>query len=431
MTGGLMQLVAYGAQDVYLTGDPMITHFKTVYRRHTNFAMECIEQSFNGNPAFGSTVSSIISRNGDLISGAFIETTVPDLRLSGANKYWTENVGHHLIKKVEIEIGGQIVDIHYGEWLDIWAQLTVCASKSKGYYAMIGQDSINIRFGEIQPEYDSQSKTLLIPLQFWFCRNIGMALPLVALQYHEVKINVTFADAVDLVGAAVLGNITDTKLWVDYIYLDVEERRKFIQSVHEYLIEQLQFNGGQTVIANASRSSTVTKRINIDFNHPVKEIIWVVQPITYKGQPSNYTAVSTQIPQISINPNGGVNPVVSAKLTLNGHDRFDTMPGSYFNNMQPFNHHTCIPKSPGINVYSFALNPEDHQPSGTCNFSRIDNSYLNLRIATLQSTEYIDEYPDADDGPIYASNICNVKVYAVNYNILRIMSGLGGLAYTN
>jgi hypothetical protein len=488
MTGGLMQLVAYGAQDVYLTGDPMITHFKTVYRRHTNFSMDTIEQTFNGDVNFGTQVSAIISRHGDLVSGMYIKTTLPDLTATSDTTVsrWTENIGHFLIKSVEIEIGGQIIDRHYGEWLDIWAQLTVPAGKRTGYNNMIGQGKLDAlgRPSGLQKDIDTGrtlSQTLYIPLQFWFCRNIGLALPIIALQYHIVKVNVTFADAVDLVRTGTtlgVNRLTNTSLWVDYIYLDIDERKKFSQTAHEYLIDQLQFNGGYTAQANTSRYNTVAQRIPISFNHPVKELVWVVKPDNYttgnNRQPANYTSIISQPPvdqeeykidnlnslslvtllnnikifnQSSIAPPGSLNPVITAKLTLNGHDRTVAMPGDYFNKIMPMKYHTNIPESPGINVYSFALKPEDVQPSGSCNFSKIDNAYLSLNIANLQTVDYVSEYPgcleitENTDGtqtivgttsaPVYASRSCTVNVYAVNFNVLRIMSGLGGVAFIN
>jgi hypothetical protein len=488
MTGGLMQLVAYGAQDIYLTGDPMITHFKTVYRRHTNFSIDTIEQSFNGDVNFGTTVSAIISRQGDLISGMYIKTTLPELATSidTTVSRWTENVGHFLIKQVEIEIGGQLIDRHYGEWLDIWAQLTVPAGKQTGYLTMIGQGRLDAlgRPTGLQKDVDvgmTLGKTLYIPLQFWFCRDIGLALPLIALQYHIVKINVKFADAVDIVRTGTtlgVNRLSNTSLWVDYIFLDIDERKKFSQTAHEYLIDQLQFNGGYAIQANSSRYSTALKKIPLSFNHPIKEIVWVVQPDNYitgnNRQPGNYTAIIGQAPvdqvdiridnlaslslvtllnnvklfnQSSISPPGSLNPVVSSKLTLNGHDRFTTQPGDYFNKLIPMKCHTNIPQSPGINVYSFALKPEDVQPSGTCNFSKIDNAYLTLNVATLQSSGYSSEYPESleltknEEGKDiimgttnlaeFASRLCKVNVYAVNFNVLRIMSGLGGVAFIN
>lgn len=494
MTGGLMQLVAYGAQDIYLTGNPLITFFKSVFRRHTNFAMESIKQSFNINADFDTKASCLVSRNGDLLSSVYLQATLPTI--SGIETHnvaerWTENVGHHLIKNVEIEIGGKIIDRHYGDWLEIWAQLTVPAEQRIGYYEMIGQDPTS-PFGvpgQMQrDEYKDHrltSRMIYVPLQFWFCRNIGLALPLIALQYHEVKIHVSFAKKQDLLRTTshdITGGdgLSDVSLWVDYIYLDSDERRKFVQVSHEYLIEQLQTTEAK-VEAGYDRDNPKSIDVKLDFSHPVKELVWVVQNqqtvSTLDRQPSNYTSVRANRPQrinapaiadlnplygiqytgiepalgtlslgdintvdellaftdhSCINPPGALNPVHSAQLILNGHERFTSMPGTYFNWYQCYRHHTAMPLSPGINVYSFALDPEDHQPSGSCNFSRIDNAKLVLDISMFSSASDIDNYPGIMSGRSqrFDTRLCNVRVYAVNYNILRIMSGMAGLAYT-
>ncbi len=218
MTGGLMQLVAYGAQDIYLTGNPTITYFKTVYRRHTNFSVESIQQHFITTPTFGSKTYSIISRNGDLMLGAYLQVVLPDLlekAHTNAPQYrytrWINNVGHYLVKEVSIEIGGNIIDRHFGDWLDVWSQLTVPASKTQGYLKMIGQDPKDF-LGQntgLQKDVFSNSsdptvsntftsayakvtnvlkgRELYLPLQFWFCRNEGLALPLIALHYQEIS----------------------------------------------------------------------------------------------------------------------------------------------------------------------------------------------------------------------------------------------------
>ena len=457
MTGGLMQLVAYGAQDIYLTGNPMITYFKVVYRRHTNFAMESIEQTFNGNPGWTNRVTALISRNGDLVNGMVLEVTLPP---TAANDRWTENVGHFLIQQVEVEIGGQLIDRHYGDWLEIWSQLSVPASKKAGYRQMVGQtpkDVLGQPMG-LQNVTDAVSlpvsaRKLYIPLQFWFCRNVGLALPLIALQYHEVKVNLTFNSYANLAMSATGGAATDAAgtlsatLWVDYIYLDTDERRRFAQVSHEYLIEQLQFNGDTDFAAVAADQTEVRMSIDLNFNHPVKELVWVGRVTNAAPQLSNYTNTLANLtarlaPEVGnantanigtlpnktvfnlmrenmVNPyfvgDAGVNLVRNitgvAKLQLNGQDRFAQRSGTYFNRVQTMNAHTCIPESPGINVYSFALKPEEHQPSGTCNFSRIDNAKLQLGLNTV------------------AAGV--IKVYATNYNVLRVMSGMGGLAYSN
>ncbi len=426
MTGGLMQLVAYGAQDIYLTGNPMITYFKVVYRRHTNFAMESILQTFNGSVGFNNRVTALISRNGDLVSGMTLEVTLP---AAGAGVSWVNDVGHHLIQQVEVEIGGQLIDRHYGDWLEIWAQLTVPASKKLGYRQMIGQDlraaadggATGLQGGATT----ANSRTLFVPLQFWFCRNIGLALPLIALQYHEVKVNIQFASFASITTGTQAANTSfSANLWVDYVYLDTDERRRFAQVSHEYLIEQLQFGGDESLTSAqiaqvvAPATATATKTVNLNLNHPVKELIWVCKNTRAAGaQPSEYTNVALAALDNFAGPStAGANPIANAKLQLNGHDRFAVRDGAYFNKVQTFQAHTCIPDSPGINVYSFALKPEEHQPSGTCNFSRIDNAKLILTVGNTTAA-------------IAAG--ATVKVFATNYNVLRVMSGMGGLAYSN
>ena len=436
-----MQLVAYGAQDIYLTGNPMITYFKVVYRRHTNFAMESIEQTFNGNPGFGQRVSALISRNGDLVSGLTLELNLPARTGTGR---WIDRVGHYALQDVSVEIGGQQIDKHYGDWLEIWSQLSVPAGKQSGYGFLVGQDATD-SLGQAtghQARGTGGERKLFIPLQFWFCRNVGLALPLIALQYHEVKVNVTFAQRANLCtagagfGAGAAGDLSQVSLWADYIYLDTDERRRFAQVSHEYLIEQLQFSGDQSVTASGANPSE--QSFNLHFNHPVKELVWV-QRSSAAGNPlPNYTNVDqtranmevapvTNLNNVdgaavtiaamstgksSVTPTGGRNPLNTAKLRLNGHDRFASREEGYFNKVQTLAHHSNVPASPGVNVYSFALKPEDHQPSGTCNFSRIDNAQLCIT-------------------PIANVSAGVLKVFATNYNVLRIMSGMGGLAYSN
>ena len=375
MGGGLMQLVAYGAQDVYLTGNPQITFFKVVYRRHTNFSMEAIEQTLNGTVSLGNKVSCTVSRNGDLVHRVYLQVD-----LSGAAA--ASEYGHSLIKSVEVEIGGQRVDRHTGEWLHIWNELTQEAGKKEGYKAMIGNVS-----------GDATSRTLYVPLQFWFCRNPGLALPLIALQYHEVKINVEFASSLDTEDAN--SNVTmssNAKLYVDYIYLDTDERRRFAQISHEYLIEQLQYTGGEP-LKKASED-----KVKLNFNHPVKCLIWTVKSNNEKNP-------------FSFSGHG------ECKLQLNGHERFSPRDGTYFSRVQPYQHMPNVPStSSPIHMYSFGLKPAEHQPSGTCNMSRIDNATL-----TVKSSEPADN----------TGSDQTLNVYALNYNVLRIMSGMGGLAYSN
>ncbi len=397
-----MQLVAYGAQDVYLSGNPQITFFKSIYRRHTNFAIQSIEQTFNGNPDFGNRVTCPITRNGDLVHRVYLQVTVTNE--SGADLDVCDRFGHFLIKSVELEIGGQKIDKHYGEWLDVWNELTQSSDKAAGYDVMVGAgDDSNAH-----TIADTASKTYYVPLIFWFNRNAGLALPLIALQYHEVRFNVEFRSRRALIDGAA-GDIAGMKmskcsLWVDYIFLDTDERRRFAQSSHEYLIEQLQFTGAETVSSGTGQS--VKNKLN--FNHPVKFLAWFVR---YYDDANVTDAVAQLNNYSNANAYAGVNPVVDAKIQLNGHDRFDTRAGDYFNYVQPYQHFPRTPKT-GVNVYSFALNPVDHQPSASCNFSRIDNATLQLTL----------------DGP---ANTGRLWVFAFNYNILRVTSGMGGVAYAN
>jgi len=579
-----MQLVAYGAQDVYLTGNPQITFWKVTYRRYTNFAIESIEQTFNGQADFGRRVQCIISRNGDLAYRTYLQVTLPEInQLMGLGAFvlgqgqgvyarWLDFPGEQLIAQVEVEIGGQRIDRQYGDWMHIWNQLTMTSEQERGYYKMIGNTTqltfiTDPSFADVDGPCDSLAPrqvcaprnalpetTLYVPLQFWFCTNPGLALPLIALQYHEVKINLDIRPIDECLWAvttlscntepyggtsgqftpgrpvpatiAYNQSLVAASLYVDYVFLDTDERRRMAQNPHEYLITQLQFTGDESVGSSSNK-------IKLNFNHPVKELIWVVQPdqnvdycsslvcdaLLFKvlgAQPFNYTDAIDALPNAihafggpsalardsrayidvrglfndagaedayiptdftgywngpndpynepnlggpaiqypsTVDPallaslgieNGtsnhfghessvsdagtfvltetslymhcwGLNPVVTAKLQLNGQDRFSEREGSYFSWVQPYQSHTRNPDE-GINVYSFALRPEEHQPSGTCNFSRIDNATLQLVLsnATVEGTK-----------------TAKVRVYATNYNVLRIMSGMGGLAYSN
>jgi hypothetical protein len=349
MGGGLMQLVAYGAQDVYLTGNPQITFFKVVYRRHTNFSMESIEQTFNGSPQAGSKVTCTVSRNGDLINRCYLQLTVENAAADVSVKT--------LLDYVEVEIGGQRVDKHTGEYMEILNELTQEEGKLAAHAAMTTAAA-------------GETKTLYVPLEFWFCRNPGLALPLIALQYHEVKFNVQFGTSA----------FKDAKLYVDYIYLDTDERRRFAQISHEYLIEQVQFNGEDSLHLGSNK-------VRLNFNHPCKQLVWVCR-----------------------DDSGASRSTGKVKLQLNGHDRFSERSAEYFSLVQPYQHHSRVPAADkNINVYSFGLKPAEHQPSGTCNMSRIDNATLHMEQAANGSA----------------------SIFAVNYNVLRIMSGMGGIAYSN
>lgn len=632
MSGGLMQLVAYGAQDVYLTGNPQITFFKVVYRRYTNFAIETIQLNMNGSADFGKRVNCQITRNGDLVTRMYLRTQVEPVIMSNVpqdplerNKYlfaWTRELGNFLIDYIEFDIGSTQIDKHYGHWLSTWHDLTKDVNTEPAYRAMIGDvdELIALRTPDAQGNF-TKSYIVYTPFIFWCNTNSGLALPLIALQYHEVKLWIQFNAFADLIvfsnnlnvnrlGSGI-GIINDVSLLTDYVYCDTEERRRFAQVGHEYLINQLQYTGAEAVTNNPLR-------IKLNYNHPSKEFIWKIKSGDYisgnspflcyshnddwfdalnyaaenvitgsvdiktiapaVGSPSDpevnisaaayddwntvytvstntrnqdyFSAFTYQAGQgvnesttpseyakmiyhqknptsstdnvnfafrrdVLLNPqylaynlgdyikkfaivifytaidstgagvpgtltyevkawehsitvrdvscplaswvdnrytaqntqngnapmdiwaifhtvdglliNNKYNPVLAALIQLNGNDRFDKREGQYFSLIQTYDCHSSTP-SRGTNVYSFALHPEQHQPSGTCNLSRIDNTTLILDLYR--------EIPfnDTSRNPPPLSVVGPASecfVYDTNYNVLRIMSGMGGLAYSN
>jgi len=556
-----MQLVAYGAQDVYLTGNPQITFFKVVYRRHTNFAMESIEQTFNGQGDFGRKVQCPIVRNGDLITKMYLRVAVTGGSTvnetgayAGAEWAWVTSLGHSLIDNVELEIGGTRIDKHWGEWLTIWNELSRKLGQDRGFNTMIGNVPALTSLSTQHPAY-----TLWVPMKFFFCKFDGLALPLIALQYHEVRVNFEFRPIDQLLvvksksGTAITSKglagtlslaMEDCSLYVDYIYLDSEERKRFAQASHEYLIEALQFPGEESITGANSR-------FRLNLNHPCKFLIWASKLGRYTsgqsflaynpasleetrleatkrfvlkyglvasngyitvdsygninpaGPNSSYAAVFQRINAVAIaatsttaaadvdnvtilgellpadyisyplngtlptsftfdsgvasgtlavptsalygdgaasrdvvvyqwdnfglQQDGSENMTQTALLQLNGQDRFSQREGNYFNYVQPWQHFSNTPAD-GVNVYSFALNPEEHQPSGTCNFSRIDNATLALTFGRVNQGSGVAESGFQAN---YLNSSSVFSVYAVNYNVLRVMSGMAGLAYSN
>ena len=538
-----MQLVAYGVQDVYLTGTPQITYWKVIYKRHTNFAVEPIEQSFSGTADFGKTsVTATVARNGDLMSRVYLRCRVSLTKkaTSGPGKMaWVRRLGHAMIRECTVQIGGATIDRQTGDWMNVWHELARNPNLDNGYRVMVGDTPHMTELSE-----DEKTATLYVPLTFWFCRNNGLALPLIALQYHEVNFKFNF-NAVDKLvvkeeGVEVTGSILDASLLIDYIFLDSDERKRFAQSSHEYLIEQLQTPDEDTI-------NEQNKKFRLSFNHPCKEVVWAMKLGKYNNPSSNrfvgyhpsdpdfvkrrmaevlylmsleidvtdgvYTIQldgtqyrtkdlgSTELNQIVADIRNGVvvvtkkadestvydgaelpsdfatdpfayvefmdeswrripksvvsstvdelgldaahplydmlaahfvtvnmptnyglwydgteNPTMEANIQLNGQDRFSKRDGSYFNYVQPFQHHSNTPCD-GVNVYSFALNPEEHQPSGTCNFSRIDYAQLSLKTTNEAKNNL------GQDSVI--------TIFSTSYNVLRIMSGMGGLAYSN
>ena len=520
MGGGILQLSLYGSQDVVLTGSPQITYFKQVFRRHTNFAMEAIQNVFQGTADFGRKVTCPISRSGDLVTQTWLQITLPDLKdfyhdaapsasstapaivsaryasansayitfleptsaaanvsyqatisssLGGANVVttgsanqilvgnlanvgtavhtatvqrlsdgspvgsqsvgktvvsvrWTNSIAHAIVKSCELEIGGSRIDRHVSEWYDIWSELTLPEEKKAGFYEMIGKyDDYDLYTNS----FDTP-KVLYFPLQFFFNKSVGLSIPLVALQFHDVKLNFEFRNYDEVVRSTVpIPSLTNVRgitpslnceLYASYVYLDTEERRRYASMPHEILIEQCQFLGDAPVRLD-NEDVNPLKKVALNFSHPVKEIVFVWnESKTYNSNvatTAHYALegndyFNTNLPQ----PNGSIDPIETAKIQINGHDRFSERPASYFRLVQPYLHHLRVPHKKKIYVFSFALHPEDIQPSGACNFSRIDTSHLVIKLNRL-----------ATQG--------RVRVFAIGYNVIKVASGLAGLAFSS
>lgn len=412
--GGLLQLVAQGKQDVFLTGNPQITWFKMVYRRYTNFAVESQSIYFDGTADFGKRLSCLIPRRGDLLGPMILELTLPQLyHTDGTPASYCNSIGHAIIDEISVEIGEQEIDKQTGEWMEIWSTLTTKSEHRDGFYDMIGKVDTYTT-----PDINGPVK-LYIPLRFWFNRNPGLYLPILALQYHPIRINVKLRPLQQLFDSnELITNCTTTQvnavsiinmqLWGDYVYLDVEERRRFVSTTHEYLIEQIQYTPQISI-----PSGNTTAIIPIEFNHPCKEFIWVIKRdiMAQYHEWFNFSSLATN--EVGIR----TDLLSTALLQLDGQDRFEKRDAGYFRLVQPWQHHTVIPNDEFIYLYSFALRPEDEQPSGTMNASRINNIVLNMTLT-----------PDTVLEPNRGN--ASVVVYAVNYNVLRIVNGFGGVLFT-
>lgn len=557
MPGGLIQLIATGRQDVYLTNNPQITFFKVVYRRHTPFAINTIENYFTTTPSFNESNSTMtIPKSGDIIFGMTLKLTLPKLVGSTNNNIaWVRKIGYAIIDSISIDIGGTKIDTLYGTWLHIWNELTSNKNHSKGLDKLIGDTDELTKLSTLIPEY-----TLYIPLNFWFCKHIGLGIPILSLSKHNILVNLKLNKSNNLIVydgiKPNIPNIVDSSLLIDYIYLDKNERNLFSKMGHEYLIEQIQYNKNYLL-----RSDNFDA--DISFNHPIKELYWTVKnndfqsnnkflcysntndwsesinyasrsivygmcnldingipiwgneiensttwntsgtkiiqnqnlyntnvnfyncivninfdssvttqmltngfsmlrntsPLSYKISKIFLTVYNTGITidniihNISIKDisipikewfiddrtpysktfdivvnqafnyglylDGTNNCVSTSVLTLNGQERFSEMDGYYFNYLQPLRYHTNTPCD-GINIYSFSINPEKHQPSGTCNMSRITNSILSIKV----NDDYEQNYS------LITNLNTHFSIYGLNYNVLKIIEGYGGLSYS-
>jgi len=414
--GGLLQIVTTGRQDIYLSGNPQTTFFKQVYRRYTNFSVESCRIDFEGAADFGKVIAANIPRKGDLLNTLVIEVSLPMLPQSSSTEIdtsWVNGIGHAMLEYVSLEIGGKEIDRQYGEFLHIMSELQVDASKRVGYDNMIG----------FQESYRQDSQPgplkLYIPLRFWFCNNVGLSLPLIALQAHPVRIIIKlrplsmlfYRDSLALSTEQPLARsgqlptqLTSFVMWGDYIHLDTDERRRFVSSKHEYLIEQVQ---QQSETAVGWGSSNVN--IQLDFNNPIKEIIWVIRQDRMLNTNEMFNYSNRMLVERNVVLDDQISDCV---IKLDGYDRFETRDASYFRLVQPWQRHTCIPRD-YIYLYSFSLAPEASQPMGSLNASRLDTIILSCTM-----------------NPNIHRRNCVINVYAINYNVFRIAAGLGGILFT-
>ena len=444
MGGGLMQLVAYGAQDVYLTGQPQVTLFRSSYKRHTNFSMETAQQTVGGNMTSGGLTSVVLRRTGDLVSDMFIvlqpnhignDDYNPLVSSNGVNGVDTCWMAERAFSQVELYIGGQLIDRHYQLWFRLYAEVFMNETKKHSY----GKLTSSPVFDNVTPVAKSY---VYLPLLFFFNRDPGLALPLIALQYHEVRIDFTLSPQYkDYFGS------NQFAVWANYIYLDTAERDLFANKKHEYLIEQVQHIQGDPISSSGEFAPSIIRQ---NFNHPVKELIWCYQYQNTTANPDslwNFTSnilgsnsgyitcggstvtfmehagcpveanifvTEDGVEGQRVNDYTTVGPLYNFSLLFNGQQRMAPQLGKYYNQYQPYQYHSGNPY-PGIYVYSFALKPEQLQPSGTCNFSRIDQIET---VAALKTG-------------VVTTAARSQQMFAVNYNVLKIASGLGGLAFSN
>ena len=401
--GTLVELIARGKQDTYIIGNPQFSFFKSVYKRHTNFAIEPIKQIFTESPDFGKRVTCIIDKKADLLSDIMLELELPALKTYVS---WTNSIGYYIIDWVELQFGGEPIDRITGDLLDIFMDITTPSGKKQPLYDMIG------KYSTFNNNTQTDALKLLIPIPFWFCRSIEKALPLISMQYTDIKLVFQFKSFDKCWYKLSNGetpdstpSITKANLICNFIYLDVFERTKFAKEKnHEYLIEQFQILNGFQLAQNL-----INANVRLFFNHNIKELYWTYRTdvATSYNDYNNYANVTNY---------GTSNELIIApfnemNLRFNGNDRFEKIAETFFRLYQPYKHHSSGTND-YIYMYSFALTPEDTQPSGTCNFSKLDNITLNL-----------------DCSASIPSGIINV--YAINYNILRIQNGMSGLLFSS
>lgn len=470
MPGGIMQLVAKGQLDTYTTVNPDISFFMYGYKKHTCFSMESIQLLFDTNPLLNSsslknTYNCKISRYGDLLHNLYFCYTLP--AIYSADKYrfkWIKNIGTLLLKKATITVDGSTIDTITGEWLCIWNELILPVRETydnitgnvpeiidpriRKPIIRITNNKFNkvsypiAKLGDINPSIPSRA--IMIPLDFWFCKNPSLALPLLQLQYSEIYLNIEIEDSEKLyqvyspdlelyispryfnelyhddISIFTFINNNDLLPYIEanYIYLDLQERNRFLtNTINNILVEQLEITNDQPVQSNANSSIV----INLNIHKITKELIWTLKRDDYYkfNENTNYTA--------SIPENNAIEILDKASIIWNKtNNRIEEKSADYFNKIQPYQHHSRIPKK-GIYTYSFALEPEKWFPTGSYNSAVVNTSILlyingnhnndaiNNKLIKMNKNQYTFGY------------IANV--YTKSYNIFSIASGSGGMKY--
>jgi hypothetical protein len=446
-----MQLVAVGAQDAYLTGNPEITFFKSQHRQHTPFAVESVAQTFNGQVGWNRRVSAAISRNGDLISSMWLEITMaynqskPDDVLNKGQCWYPAEA---VLKEVELEIGGQRIDRHTSDFFRVYDELFRNEQQKKAYKQMTNFSDEDMEPGANGVTLQPVKRRFYVPLLWWFCRDASLSLPLIALQFHEVKCYFTFGDAraanvpdqvasqgVDDPNMLHTNTGLQATLYVDYIFLDAAERKNFASSNAELLITQLQYTTETIDAMREGTSISSTKNVRLSFNHPCSALIWFVKGERHGWYNVSRWGAASDATSADSFYNDMYAPIASAKLSINGHERSQARAGQYYSQVQTFQTLGARPQA-GIYLYSFALDPSKvTQPNGTLNFSRVDNCTLSVDFKGMSTST--QTYPNAVSDPDlmvtdkHNINLKTLVVMALNWNVLRLVSGMAGLAFSN
>ena len=464
---GLIQLIATGIQDSYLTGNPEISHFKYVYKRTSKFSIDSHKISYEGTIGFGKHLTFNLTGKGDLLKDIVLVVKLPQISKTHNWKYggwtWVNGIGFGLIKELWLEIGGQKIIKYDGMWLDLWSELFWNNYDYYEKYRLVGKTSADVGTISIQNFFDME---LYIPLYFWFSKEISAALPIIALQYHDVKLHIIFNDFDNVFcwgGSATAAtkaqlfstepsdknkfinreypwndtnfpadikwpNQTDTEildcyLIADYILLDKCERKKVASNKHFYLVEQIQkqeFN---------IETETTSLSLN-NINEPVKELIWVCQSKNYvknKNQLFNYY-YRNMYKNIPAWTGYKFDPIKKMNLVINGENKMKDLENKYYNSYLPWKYHESAPKNL-INIYPFCINPNDLQPSGTINFSYINDFQIQLEYKDMVGTDKQQENATSGLWPNVDTNDLLITVYAINYNLLEIDQGMGGIVF--